>query len=747
MAVEKELLQAVEKMKEGKEEGFNILYSSTYNYVYSRARYYMNNNEEDALDLTQETYVQAYKGIHNLQDANNIYAWLGSITYRQSMKMHNKHKDVLVSEDAEGIFEDVECTSKDFKPEETAEEKAVVDVIKGMLEELPDLQKKAILAFYYDHMKIEEIAELFDCSPNTIKSRLNYAKQYLKESVLAHEKKYAYRLHSVTPAVIYFAFKGLFAEKEYVLAAEKAQGLYDGVCGAVGITPTAVVSTSASATTSSVTTAAVTNASVKAGLGLGAKIAIGVAAAATVATVTIGGLAASGNLELPFTNQGVISTEDSAENDDATESNKSTKKYLIKQRAYSIASGSFYDAQVIDYEFDDEGRMTKAYPSAHNDQAWIEYKYEDTEDGYVARGYINGQILYSTAYFDKNDVCYRSEQSVESGSPSIMEYNKNGERTLYVQYETDGTTEKSRQEDEYDEYGNIVRSFRANMTFPEGSEYKYVYEYDEKGRPLKRTDQDGVVTLYKYDDANRTVYFGDSTFAVTNEERYDEYGNVIYRNQMGYIQTYKYDEQGNCLEYKMEKDGVVQVHWYNTYATVEEILANKSLKRKLPDDRAWIDEIRNLFNSNDMESIKQFLVSDDFAKKVEPYYVNTKEAYEGAKADHYVLVCSDGTFIGLSQIVGSEGFYYRKIFYSTNMSHDYGFTYLGLGDKCLEVNQKPDGTHMWVWFDGRYVKQSDVEGVVDSNEQYEQYGVDQYSIGFEHTILREIYQVIDHWIY
>ena len=93
MAAEEELLHGISLMKEGKEEGFNILYSHTYNYVYSRARSVMK-TESDAQDLTQETFIQAYKGIASLEDANNVYAWLGGIVFRQGAKLYNKTKEL-----------------------------------------------------------------------------------------------------------------------------------------------------------------------------------------------------------------------------------------------------------------------------------------------------------------------------------------------------------------------------------------------------------------------------------------------------------------------------------------------------------------------------------------------------------------------------------------------------------------------------------------------------------------------------
>ena len=183
MAVEKELLEGIALMTQGKEEGFPILYSHTYNFVYARARSIMK-NEADAQDLTQETFIQAYKGISSLEDANHVYAWLGGIVFRQGAKLYNKtKKELLLNEDQDYIFEDIETKDVDTLPEESAQLKATSEVVMSMIDELPELQRSAIVSFYYDHMKIEEIAKVFDCSVNTIKSRLNYAKKFLKEKV------------------------------------------------------------------------------------------------------------------------------------------------------------------------------------------------------------------------------------------------------------------------------------------------------------------------------------------------------------------------------------------------------------------------------------------------------------------------------------------------------------------------------------------------------------------------------------
>lgn len=251
MAVEKELLEGISLMKQGKEEGFNILYSYTYNFVYARARA-ATKNVTDAQDLTQETFIQAYNGIASLEDANNIYAWLGGIVFRQGAKLYRKRKkEFLVDEDQDYIFDEIETKDPDALPEASTELRATSDVIMSMIEELPELQRSAIISFYYDHMKIEEIAKIFGCSVNTIKSRLNYAKKFLKSKIEEHQKQYSYKLFSFSPAILLYALRELLSSEEYTMDPAAAEKVYRVACETLGITASAIGAGTAATTASS----------------------------------------------------------------------------------------------------------------------------------------------------------------------------------------------------------------------------------------------------------------------------------------------------------------------------------------------------------------------------------------------------------------------------------------------------------------------------------------------------------------
>ncbi|MDY3797488.1 MAG: sigma-70 family RNA polymerase sigma factor [Agathobacter sp.] len=203
MAISEQLLDGINTLQIGNSCGFDVIYNETSSYVYARARMIMK-DEQDANDLVQDTYIQAYQNINSLQDPQNIFAWLGGIAYRQGMKIYRKKNDVLLDEDCEGFFEQIESEDISWSPELSAEQKAVGNIVAEIIDELPPLQKAALTAFYYDGIKIDEIAQMYDCSSNTIKSRLNYAKKFVREKVETREKQDNVRLHSVGGVSIFF---------------------------------------------------------------------------------------------------------------------------------------------------------------------------------------------------------------------------------------------------------------------------------------------------------------------------------------------------------------------------------------------------------------------------------------------------------------------------------------------------------------------------------------------------------------
>lgn len=220
---------AIDKLRQGDQQGFRIVYDETHNYVYTRARMLLN-NEADANDLVQEVYINAYRYIGSLQENQKIYAWLGGIAFNQATKILRKNKDVLIKEEDE-IFDTIVDLDPDKQPENAIEKDASAKLLLELIEQLPEVQKSILMAYYYDEMSVKEIAEAFECSEGTIKSRLNYARKGLKTSIRDMEKRDGIKLYSCSLPLLLLAFH--YLTDEYHMEPTAANAVYQNCVSSI----------------------------------------------------------------------------------------------------------------------------------------------------------------------------------------------------------------------------------------------------------------------------------------------------------------------------------------------------------------------------------------------------------------------------------------------------------------------------------------------------------------------------------
>lgn len=207
--VSDDLIRAIEGTKKKDEKAFESLYNKTYKYVYSRAKMFFN-DEQEAMEVVQEVYISVYRNIHNLKSNESLFGWLRTITFNAGSHIMNKKKNnvpiPLEEQELDSFVDDNE------KLEENYLNKEDVEIIRDCINRLSDEQKTVVLAYYYDNLRVEEIAELLQISVGTVKSRLFSARKKLKESIEQEEKKHGYKLHSFSPALMLPAIKSLLQQ-------------------------------------------------------------------------------------------------------------------------------------------------------------------------------------------------------------------------------------------------------------------------------------------------------------------------------------------------------------------------------------------------------------------------------------------------------------------------------------------------------------------------------------------------------
>lgn len=186
VASPKQVYTEIEKHKIFEKE-FMPHINSMYNFAFR-----LTNDEDDANDLVQDTYLKAFRFIGSFEKGTNAKAWLFRILknsfindYRKRSKEPNKvdYQEVETyydSEEAAGT----EQTS-DLRVE--AVQDMIGDEIATALNALPVDFRTAIILCDIEGFTYEEMAKILDIPIGTVRSRLHRARQLLKDKL----RKYA----------------------------------------------------------------------------------------------------------------------------------------------------------------------------------------------------------------------------------------------------------------------------------------------------------------------------------------------------------------------------------------------------------------------------------------------------------------------------------------------------------------------------------------------------------------------------
>ncbi|MBQ5797649.1 MAG: RNA polymerase sigma factor, partial [Firmicutes bacterium] len=189
------LVGLVTRAQKGESAAMDELFAAFYNDVYYFALKTVKDSDT-ACDITQETFLEIINTIGNLKEPAAFVTWMKQITYHQCTRYFRKKQEVLVEEDEDGntIFDTLADESEGAIPSEVYEKEEFRNTILGIINELTEEQRSAVMMYYFDELSVGQIARIQSTSEGTVKSRLNYARKAIKKSVESYEKKHDVRL-------------------------------------------------------------------------------------------------------------------------------------------------------------------------------------------------------------------------------------------------------------------------------------------------------------------------------------------------------------------------------------------------------------------------------------------------------------------------------------------------------------------------------------------------------------------------
>tara|TARA_B100000161_G_C33475977_1_gene380243 strand:+ start:178 stop:801 length:624 start_codon:yes stop_codon:yes gene_type:complete len=148
--------------------------------------YNMTMNHTDAADLTQETFVKAFRSISKFKKKSTFFTWLYRIGVNLTLTfLKRKRSKKLFSfdhffSDRPNASENPVLTSKENNSVRSTLLNELHEKLNEALSKLSDKHRTIVILYEIDGLSHKEISEIMKCTEGTVRSRLHYAKVQLQ---------------------------------------------------------------------------------------------------------------------------------------------------------------------------------------------------------------------------------------------------------------------------------------------------------------------------------------------------------------------------------------------------------------------------------------------------------------------------------------------------------------------------------------------------------------------------------------
>ena len=178
--------EIIERVKNGDKKAYDLLVLKYQQRVINLISRFVK-NYADALDISQETFIKAYKALPNFRGESAFYTWLYRIAVNtaknhltvQSRKITKSDYDVTEIEQIEGNMTLTEQTT----PENLLIKDELQETILNTIENLPEDLKSAIMLREIEGLSYEEIATVMECPVGTVRSRIFRARETIDNKI------------------------------------------------------------------------------------------------------------------------------------------------------------------------------------------------------------------------------------------------------------------------------------------------------------------------------------------------------------------------------------------------------------------------------------------------------------------------------------------------------------------------------------------------------------------------------------
>ena len=170
-------LQLIEEIADGNRESFKVLYEKYVRQIFSFV-FKITKDNKLTEEVVNDTMFEVWKGAGNFKGNSAVLTWIFGIAHNKSMNELRKKRPEALDPEEFSRF-----ASSDETAEEVVMKKDRSERMNQALSELSPEHRTVLELTFFNGMSYQEIAEIMECPVNTVKTRMFYAKEKLKESL------------------------------------------------------------------------------------------------------------------------------------------------------------------------------------------------------------------------------------------------------------------------------------------------------------------------------------------------------------------------------------------------------------------------------------------------------------------------------------------------------------------------------------------------------------------------------------
>jgi RNA polymerase sigma-70 factor (ECF subfamily) len=172
--------ELIERVKNGDKSAYDLLVLKYQQRIVNLVSRFVRNHS-DALDVTQEAFIKAYRALPKFRGDSAFYTWLYRIAVNtaknylasQSRRPMGTDHDVSEIEQIEGA----DALKEQATPENMLLKDELQATVLKAIENLPDDLRSAIMLREVEGLSYEEIAQVMECPIGTVRSRIFRARE------------------------------------------------------------------------------------------------------------------------------------------------------------------------------------------------------------------------------------------------------------------------------------------------------------------------------------------------------------------------------------------------------------------------------------------------------------------------------------------------------------------------------------------------------------------------------------------